>query len=253
MERLDPNTISGWEDDIIGISNYTERSPTPIRELVPKVHGKTSLLYKSHIPFQEYIQEHQGATDFFLVTYRAPYDAMCSLAKKFLPSMFKRDEVTINECRNWARYEMEIQRLALNAPLGSLHIESSILRSTEGVMAIVKQLVEMWNVEPGTKALDLEGIVADVMRLEAPPEGIFQAHHPRSLMHPQHETAKSPKDAEKCKRIIALMSQDELCSQHDDRYRRLFLDEVEGNKERKTMYTGEEVSTLLESEINVDR
>jgi len=76
MERVDPNSVSGFEKDVTGT-----KAKIFTRDVVPKARGLVSMVYKSHIADQDY---HESA-NFFLVTYRDPYDMVCSMGKMFRP------------------------------------------------------------------------------------------------------------------------------------------------------------------------
>lgn len=176
-----------------------------------------------------------------LTSYRDPYDAICSEARKFHPYLFTDIEAAHKICAARVQVEQGVRALAAKAPRGSLHVDASLLWSREGLLAVAQELVAAWGVTPGTRGpLDLEGVVADVLRLEPPPPGVFPVHAQRTLLHPQHNTgASSAEGKASCKELMAALAKDSACQGLHTRYVRLFG----GNGERK-IYRGEELARL---------
>ncbi len=210
MERVDPNSGSGWEKDVTGPQKGTLN-----RDVIPKAKGQVSFVYKSHIAAQEY---HEAA-DFFLITYRDPYDMVCSMAKMFKPELFTNDAMAIQKCHKMATNEELIQRLAAKAGHGALHVESSVLHSVEGMTKVVEAMARKWDVQGGV--VDARHVAREVMELKAPPPGIFPVAHPRTELHANHITTSkgTPHDCDAMRKVLAA---DRRCRVWHDKYEKMF-------------------------------
>lgn len=201
------------------------------------------MVVKTHIPRQPYLQAQPTAFDFILTSYRNPYEAICSEARKFHQYLFDDAAAAHQVCEKRAATDDEIGRLAARAPRGSLHVDASLLWTHEGLLSIAKELVEVWDVAPGTRGgVDIEAVVADVLRLAPPPPGVFPMHAPRTLLHPQHNTgSESAEGKAACQDLVDTLAENPSCRQLHERYVRLF------GGERK-MYCGDELTGLLSQE-----
>lgn len=205
------------------------------------------MVVKSHNPSQEYLEAQPAPFDFVLTSYRDPYDAICSEARKFHPYLFDDPEAAHLVCARRAAAEEGIQALAVRAERGSLHVDASLLWSREGLLAVAEELVAQWGVTPGTRGpVDLESVVADVLRLAPPPPGVFTVHAARTLLHPSHNTGSgSAKGKASCKELVATLARDPACQGLHALYERLF------GGERK-MYRGEDLAVLLQQQLQHD-
>lgn len=201
------------------------------------------MVVKTHLPLQPYLQAKPTPFDFILTSYRSPYEAICSEARKFHQYLFDDAAAANDVCERRATTDEEIRRLAARAPRGSLHVDTSLLWSHEGLLSIAEELVEMWNVAPGTRGgVDIEAVVADVLRLAPPPPGVFPLHAPRTLLHPQHNTGSQSEEGKAaCKDLLDILAKKLSCRRLHERYVRLF------GGERK-MYRGDELTALLRKE-----
>lgn len=217
MERVDPNSISGWEHDVIG-SKPNER----VQGILPKVHGKVSMVYKSHAGGAE----HHKHADFFVVTYRDPYEVMCSMGRMFVPKIFKDDRKAVGKCRKMAENEAGIRYWAGGREGGkktqtqAVHINSEALKSMEGMVEVVEMLMDKWGVVGG--GLDPRSIAMEVLELESPPEGVFAVANPRSELHPHHITGGGEETEGDCDVLKAVLEEDGVCRAWHDRFEAMF-------------------------------
>lgn len=236
MERVDANSISGWEHDVVG-SRPNER----LEDILPKVHGKVSTVYKSHAGEAEH---HQHA-DFVVVTYRDPYEIMCSMGRMFQPKIFRSEHKAVGKCRKMAKNEAGIKDWAGREGTRSLHINSDVLKSAEGMTEVVRLLMEKWGVQGGS--LDPRSITREVMDLESPPEGVFSVANPRSELHPHHITGSGDTEGD-CDVLKEVLAQDQVCRAWHDTYAAMF---PEGSPsildERSAQAAVEEARRTLES------
>lgn len=211
MERVDPNSVSGWEKDVTGT-----KADILTRDVVPKARGLVSMVYKSHIADQDY---HESA-NFFLVTYRDPYDMVCSMAKMFRPVFFTDFSKALHSCHTMAQNERRIHELAEAAGPGyALHVHYSALHTIEGMTEVAEKMAQMWKVEGGV--VDARGVAREVLELQAPPPGIFPVAHPRSELHANHIT-QSNSTKQDCAPMRKALEADERCRAWHARYERLF-------------------------------
>jgi len=216
MERVDPNSISGWEHDLIG-SKPNER----VQGVLPKVHGKVSMVYKSHAGGAE----HHKHADFFVVTYRDPYEVMCSMGRMFMPKIFKDDRKAVGKCRKMAENEAGIRYWAGGREGGktqtqAVHINSDALKSMEGMVEVVQMLMDKWGVVGGE--LDPRSIAMEVLELESPPEGVFVVANPRSELHPHHITGGGEETMGDCEVLKAVLEEDGVCRAWHDSFEAMF-------------------------------
>lgn len=201
------------------------------------------MVIKTHLPRQPYLQAQPTPFDFILTSYRNPYEAICSEARKFHQYLFDDTAAAHHVCEQRATTDEQIRLLAARAPRGSLHVDASLLWSHEGLLSISKELMEMWDAAPGTRGgVDIEAVVADVLRLAPPPPGVFPMHAPRTLLHPQHNTgSESTEGKAACQGLVDTLAENPSCRQLHERYVRLF------GGERK-MYRGDELTTPMSQE-----
>lgn len=220
MERVDPNSISGWEHDVIG-SKPGER----IQGVLPKVHGKVSMVYKSHAGGAE----HHKHADFFVVTYRDPYEVICSMGRMFLPKIFRDNQKAVGKCRKMAENEAGIRYWAggregekpqAQAQTQAVHINSEALKSMEGMVEVVKLLMDKWGVVGGD--LDPRSVAMEVLELESPPEGVFAVANPRSELHPHHITEGEAEGGGGCGVLKSVLEEDEICRAWHDSFEAMF-------------------------------
>jgi len=211
MERVDPNSASGWEKDVTGTN-----TDILIRDVVPKARGLVSMVYKSHIANQNY---HESA-NFFLVTYRDPYDMVCSMAKMFRPIFLTDFAQALHSCHTMAQNERRINELAEAAgPGNALFVHHSALHTLEGMTEVVEAMARMWKVQGGV--VDARGVAREVLELQSPPPGVFPVAHPRSELHANHIT-QSNNTQQDCAPMREALEADERCSAWHRRYERMF-------------------------------
>ncbi len=211
MERVDPNSVSGWEKDVTGTN-----ADILTRDVVPQARGLVSVVYKSHIASQNY---HESA-NFFLVTYRDPYDMVCSMAKMFRPIFLTDFAQALHSCHTMAQNERRINELAEAAgPGNALFVHHSALHSLEGMTEVVEAMARMWKVQGGV--VDARGVAREVLELQSPPPGIFPVAHPRSELHANHIT-QSNNTQQDCAPMREALEADERCSAWHRRYERMF-------------------------------
>jgi len=211
MERVDPNSVSGFEKDVTGT-----KAEILTRDVVPKARGLVSMVYKSHIADQDY---HESA-NFFLVTYRDPYDMVCSMGKMFRPVFFTDFSKALHSCHTMAQNERRIHELAEAAgPGNALHVHYSALHSIEGMTEVAEAMARIWKVQGGV--VDARGVAREVLELQAPPAGVFPVAHPRSELHANHIT-KSNSTKQDCAEMRKALEADERCRAWHLRYERMF-------------------------------
>ena len=209
MERVDPNSVSGWEKDFTG-----SKKRILIRDVVPKAKGQVSMVYKSHWADQEY----HNSADFFLVTHRDPYDMVCSMGNMFRPVFFTDFRKAVKSCRGMADNEKGILQVASKSG-SALHVHHSALYSAESMAQVVEAMALKWNVTGGK--IDARGVAREVLELRAPPEGIFPVAHPRTELHADHITASSSTKKD-CTELRRALEADSVCRAWHDRYEQSF-------------------------------
>ena len=210
MERVDPNAISGWDNDVVG-SKPDER----LRDVLPNAHGKVSVVYKSH---NGRVEQHQHA-DFFVVTYRDPYAVMCSMGHMFVPAIFHDAGKAAAKCHRMAANEAGIRYWATTEGPQALHINSDALKSMDGMVQIVQVLMKKWGVQGGT--LDAREVAAEVLELVSPEKGIFAVAHPRTELHPHHITSSTTTQQD-CEALQKVIEADEVCRAWHEGYGAMF-------------------------------
>lgn len=187
-----------------------------VRDVVPNAKEKVGVVYKAHNANQPY---HEHA-DFFVSTYRDPYDIMCSMGHMFVPKVFHDRHFAVEKCAKMAQNENRIIRLArARGPGQSLHIDSNALHSLEGMTEIAERLIELWGVEGGP--VNAKAIAMEVLALKSPDPGIFPVAHPRTELHAHHIT-KSNRTKGDCERIRPWLEADDRCRTWRNRYLRMF-------------------------------
>lgn len=202
MERLDPNTISGYIYDKI-ISNPSEDpSKLEFQQLshaLPRLHKKLPVIYKSH----DLDEDMYNATDFFIIPYRDPLEAACSMAMMFNHESLDQPEKAKEGHQYMQSLIKTYKKFLSNNNKNVIHIHYSALLSDEGKVEIIQHLLDMFGIQG---QIDIQAIIHDLQRLQSPQDGLV-LHHPRSLYHSQHVT--DPNNKGRCKKLIAYLESDE--------------------------------------------
>lgn len=211
FERLDPNVVTGFETDIVSVEGA--KTTQTIRDIVPHAHGNLSVVYKTHTEGDEMRNNH---TDFYIRSYRDPYQAVCSHVIMFSQTRLNDPEKRRELCRRFARRDSLMREMA--AEKQALHVDFAALKSgVDGMVAIIDALLEMWGVEG---YVDRQGVAEDVLRLKAPPQGIFYVHHFKTLLHSEHVRRSKTNDI--CAELRKELEVDPICRAWHDEYEKMF-------------------------------
>lgn len=195
VDKIDPNSASGWIDDVVGGQK--------LKEIIPKMRGHLSVVYKAHdLDDVDVI----NATDIFILSHRAPFDAICSIGLMFDNKLLLHGDSAVRAC-HWMRCsQKKIYQAIGNKP--AIDMEFDDLADDLKLTNVLQKLTTMLQMR--RVFIDFDEIVQRVRLLKPPPKDIFQIHHPKTLLHEHH--VHSAEENRACDGLRQALMGDPFCS-----------------------------------------
>lgn len=190
---VDPQLLEGWVEDTIGNQD--------IRTMVEGLHGQQSIVYKAHVVTPEM----RDATDVFIFSHRSPYDAVCSYGLMFQPDVMDDDSKAVKHCRGMQCLQKSLYQAAEGKP--TLDISYDTMLTDEGIINTLDQLIDLLKL--GGMGIDRQRLVWKLRKLVPPAAGMFEPHHPKTLLHTEH--VHTAEDRRRCAVVSSYLDNDPSC------------------------------------------